>query len=128
MDAYFFTAFVFFVSMNDRSLHRHFQYRCGCSNYCLFFWKNLHLQNRAGHESRWTCSLKGPNVTSWSSKVRNSGTSCSARHGLQHMLCLVGCWKVWVHARSTLLWLSALSGQVLYADAEGTVRVVRAEA
>lgn len=89
-DAYFFTAFVFFVSMNYRSLHRHFQYRCGCSNYCFFFWRNLHLQNRAGYESRWTCCLKGPSVTSWSSKVRSSGVSCLARQGLQHMLCWVG--------------------------------------
>lgn len=89
-DAYFFTAFVFFVSMNYRSLHRHFQYRCGCSNYCFFFWRNLHLQNRAGYGSRWTCCLKGPNVTSWSSKVRSSGVSCLARQGLQHMLCWVG--------------------------------------
>lgn len=90
IDAYFFTAFVFFVSMNYRSSHRHFQYRCGCSNYCLFFWRNLHLQNGAGYESWWTCCLKGPSVTSWSSKVRSSGMSCLVRQGL----CLVGSWKV----------------------------------
>lgn len=91
----FFYSFCFLCEHElHRSLHRHFQYRCGCSNYCLFFWRNLHLQNRAGYESRWTCCLKEPSVTSWSSKVRNSGMSCLARQGLQHMLCLVGYWKV----------------------------------
>lgn len=70
-----------FLCTSCRSLHRHFQYRCGCSNYCSFFWRNLCLQNTAGCESRWTCCPEGPSVASWSSKIRNRGTSGLARQG-----------------------------------------------
>lgn len=70
MDAYFFTAFVFFVSINYRSLHRHFQYRCGCSNCCLFFWRNLAYKTEQDMKADERAVLKDP---TWPDEVQRLG-------------------------------------------------------